>query len=253
MKENPNPIVVPAKWGLPYAADDLKPVARREQTYIVAFAVLTIIAWQTEFGTMALLPFTLLSTWWHEMAHGLSAAALGANFERLVIFSNGSGYAESMGSLWAVGQAIVSAAGLLGPSIAGSLMIVASRSRRATRLALLGLGIALLASTLIWVRSVTGWIVLPLFALAALAIAMRGNRKWQRVAVEFLGVQGAVSVYQDIGYLFSPGGVMGGHMVVSDTGKIADALVLPYWVWGGLITVAILAMVWQALKFASRI
>ena len=253
MKENPNPVVIPAKWGLPYAEDEVKPVIKREQTYIVAFAVLTIIAWQTELGTMALMPFTLLSTWWHEMAHGLTAAALGADFQRLVIFANGSGYAESSGNLWAIGQAIVSAAGLLGPTIAGCLMIIASRSRRATRLALLGLGAALLVSTLIWVRSITGWIVLPMFAVASLYIAARASEKWQRVAVEFLGVQGAVSVYQDLGYLFSPGGQMGGHVALSDTGRIAEALLLPYWFWGGAITVAIVAMVWKSLQIAQRI
>jgi hypothetical protein len=252
MGESKQQLVVPAKWGLPYAEDQLTPVVKREQTYIVAFAALTILAWQTEMGTLALLPFTLLSTWWHEMAHGLTAAFFGAHFERLVIFPNGSGYAQSSGGLWAVAQAVVSAAGLLGPSIAGSLMIIASRSRRATRLALLGLGIALIASTLIWVRSLTGWIVLPLFALAAFAIAVRGSRKWQRIAVEFLGVQGAVSVYQHIGYLFSPGGVVGGQLVRSDTGQIADALILPYCFWGGAITLAIVAMVWKSLQIASR-
>lgn len=230
----------------------MQPGKKREQTYILAFAALTIAAWQTQIGTMALMPFTLLSTWWHEMAHGLTAAMLGADFQRLVIFANGSGYAESSGNLFAIGQALVSAAGLLGPSIAGSLMIVASRSRRATRFALFGLGVALLVTTLIWVRSLVGWIVLPLFAVAVLAIAMRGSEKWQRIAVEFLGVQGAVSVYQDFDYLFSPGGVVGGHAALSDTGRIADALFLPYWFWGGAITVAIVAMVWKALQIASR-
>jgi hypothetical protein len=198
MKENPQPLVAPAKWGLPYAEDQVKPAVQREQSYIVAFAILTIIAWQTEIGTLVLMPFTLLATWFHEMAHGLAAAALGGEFEQLVIYANGSGFAEYSGNFWAIGQAIVSAAGLLGPSIAGCLMIIASRSRRATRLALLGLGVALLVSTAIWVRSIAGWIVLPLFAAAALYIALRGNAKWQRIAVEFLGVQGGVSVYQDL-------------------------------------------------------
>ena len=248
MEKNPQPLVVPAKWGLPYAEDEMQPVVKREQTYIVAFAVLTIIAWQTQIGTLALMPFTLLSTWWHEMAHGLTAAALGSDFERLVIFANGSGYAQSSGNLWAIGQAIVSAAGLLGPTIAGCAMIIASRSKRATRIALLGLAAALVVSTLIWVRSIAGWIVLPAFALTAFYIATRGSAKWQRVSVEFLGVQGAVSVYQDLGYLFSPGTTMG----PSDTGRIADALLLPYWFWGGAITVVIVLMVWKSLQVAAR-
>lgn len=252
MEKKSQSLVVRAKWGLPYAEDEVQPMIQREQTYILAIALLTIVAWQTTIGTLVLMPFTLLSTWWHEMAHGLTAAALGADFHRLVIFADGSGFAEHSGGLWAVGQAIVSAAGLLGPSVAGCAMIIASRSRRATRLALLGLGLALLVTTLIWVRSLAGWIVLPLFAAAALFIAARGNARWQRVSVEFLGVQGAVSVYQDLGYLFSPGGSVGGQAVLSDTGRIADALFLPYWFWGGAITLAIVAMVWKSLQIAAR-
>ncbi|MBX7481370.1 M50 family metallopeptidase [Qipengyuania qiaonensis] len=252
MKENAGQPIVPAKWGIPYAQDEVQPMIQREQSYIVAFAVLTIIAWQTAIGTLVLMPFTLLATWFHEMAHGLTAAALGAEFERLVIFANGSGFAEYSGNLWAIGQATVAAAGLLGPSIAGCLMIIASRSRRATRIVLLGLGAALVLSTLIWVRSVAGWVVLPIFAAASFYIALRGNEKWQRIAVEFLGVQGAVSVYQDLGYLFSPGGSVDGRVAISDTGRIADALFLPYWFWGGLITFTIFAMVWKSLKIASR-
>ena len=119
-----------AQWGLPYADGASSPAVKREQTYIIAFAVLTIVAWQTAFGTLALMPFTLLSTWWHEMAHGLMAAALGAEFERLVIFANGSGFAESSGDLGRIGQAIVAASGLLGPTIAGCVLIIASRSPR---------------------------------------------------------------------------------------------------------------------------
>ena len=245
MDQNRQPPVAPAKWGLPYAEDEVKPSVQREQSYIVAFAVLTIIAWQTQIGTLALMPFTLLSTWWHEMAHGLTAIMLGADFERLVIEANGSGFAEYSGRLWALENAGVAAAGLLGPTIAGCGMIIAARSRRASRIVLLALGGALIVTTLIWVRSVVGWVVLPLFGIAALAIALRGKAQWQRIAVEFLGVQGAVSVYQDMGYLFSPS--------PSDTGRISEALLLPYWFWGGAITLVIMLMIWKSLRIAARI
>ena len=241
-----------AQWGLPYADGASGSAVKREQTYIIAFAVLTIVAWQTAIGTLALMPFTLLSTWWHEMAHGLMAAALGAEFERLVIFANGSGFAESSGDLGRIGQAIVAASGLLGPTIAGSVLIIASRSPRATKVMLFVLAIALIASTLIWVRSMAGWIVLPLFAAGAFLIASRATRKWQRIAIEFLGVQGAVSVYQDVDYLFSPGAAVDGQVALSDTGRIAEALFLPYWFWGGAITIAIAAMVWKSLQIAGR-
>lgn len=242
--------VVPAKWGLPYAEERTEP----EQSYIVAIAIATIIAWQTDIGTLALMPFTLLATWFHEMGHGLMAMLLGAKFEQLVIYSNGSGYALTThaGSLWGIEQALISIAGLMGPTLAGCAMIILSRSKLATRWVLLGLGAALLVSTAIWVRSVAGWIVLPGFAAACLYLAFTQRRKVQRFAVEFLGVQGAISVWQDLGYLFSEGGMVGNELALSDTAKISDALFLPYWVWGGAITAAILAMVWCSLRFAHK-
>ena len=65
-------------------------------------------------------------------------------------------------------------------------------------------------------------------------------------------MQGAVSVYQDIDYLFSPGAAVDGQVALSDTGRIAEALFLPYWFWGGAITIAIAAMVWKSLQIAGR-
>ena len=240
-------IVEPAKWGLPYAQEPTQP----EQSYIVAIALVTILAWQTDIGTLLLMPFTLLATWYHEMGHGLAAIVLGASFEQLVINPDGSGYAQyaKQGGMWGLSHALIAAAGLLGSTAAGCALIISSRRKLATQIALATLGVALLVTTLIWVRSLTGWIVLPAFAAAALWIAFSRRRKLQRFAVEFLGVQGAISVWQDLGYLFSDGAAYGG----SDTGKIADALFLPYWVWGAAITVGIIALVWWSLRYASRI
>lgn len=240
-------VVEPAKWGLPYAEEPTQP----EQSYIVGIAILTIIAWQTDIGTLILMPFTLLATWFHEMGHGLAAIALGATFEQLVINPNGSGYAQysKPREMWGISHALIAAAGLLGSTAAGCGMIIASRRKLVAQLVLAGLGLALILSTLIWVRSLTGWIVLPLFALGAIWIAFSRRRKLQRFAIEFLGVQGAISVWQDLGYLFSDGATYGG----SDTGKIADALFLPYWVWGTVVTATIIAMVWWSLRYASQI
>ena len=47
-------------------------------------------------------------------------------------------------------------------------------------------------------------------------------------------------------------GTDAGHLTFLDTGRIADALFLPYWFWGGAITLAIAAMVWKSLQIAGR-
>jgi hypothetical protein len=114
------------------------------------------------------------------------------------------------------------------------------------------LAAALLLTTLIWVRSLAGWLVLPLIALALVAVLLRGSPKVQEFVIQLLGVQAAISIWQDVGYLFSDGGYVGGHLQRSDTAAIADSLLLPYWFWGGAISVAIVVMLVASLRFALR-
>jgi len=228
--------------------------AKEARSYLVAIAVATVVLWQMPFGRTLLFPFTLLATWFHEMGHGLMSMALGAKFERLVILSDASGYAQSSGSSDAPGlfHALTAAAGLMGPTLAGAAMILASRSQAATRIALYALATVLAFSTLLWVRSLVGWIVLPGLAAGILAVAVSKWTELRRFAIEFLGVQAAISVWRDLGYLFSEGATVEGRGGLSDTAAIADALILPYWFWGGAISLAIAIILWKALAIASR-
>lgn len=221
---------------------------------LLGIAIASIALWQTALGSLLLYPFTILATWFHEMGHGLAAMLTGRGFERLRIFADGSGFAESLRPVdgYRLTDALVAASGPLGPAIAGALLIVASRSPTATRNALAVLGAALILSTLIWVRSLTGWLVLPALGMAILALAWRGPQPWQRFVIQLIGVQACISVWKQFDYLFSPGGNVGGQLQRSDTGAIADVLLLPYWFWGAIISAAILALLWWSLRLAFR-
>ncbi len=221
---------------------------------LAGIALASILLWQTALGSLLLYPFTILATWFHEMGHGLAAMLTGRGFERLLIFADGSGVALSLGPAdgYRLTDALIAASGPLGPAIAGALLIIASRSPVATRNALAVLGVALVLSTLIWVRSPTGWLVLPALGLAIAALALRGPLSWQRFAIQLLGVQAAIGAWQQFDYLFSPGGNVGGQLQRSDTGAIADVLLLPYWFWGALISAAILALLWGSFRIAFR-
>lgn len=230
------------------------PDQRQRIAVLLAIAVASILLWQTSIGSLLLYPFTILATWFHEMGHGIAAMLAGRGFERLLIFADGSGVAESWRPADGYGltDALVAASGPLGPAIAGALLIVSSRSPAATRNALAVLGVVLILSTLIWVRSLTGWLVLPALGAAIVALALRGSPSWQDFFIQFLGVQACISVWRQFDYLFSPGGAVGGQLHRSDTGAIADALLLPYWLWGAIISVAILALLWASFRFAFR-
>ena len=221
---------------------------------LAGIAVVSIILWQTTIGGYILYPFTILATWFHEMGHGLAAMLAGWQFQRLEIYSDGSGVAVSLrpsdGS--SLTSALVAATGPLGPAIAGSLLIVASRTEKMTSWALALVGLALILSTLIWVRSFTGWLVLPALGLAILALAQWGTAAHKRFGIQLLGVQACISVWHQFGYLFSSGGSVGGELHRSDTGAIADALLLPYWFWGAAISVAIIALLGWSFTLAFR-
>jgi hypothetical protein len=218
---------------------------------LVAAAVFTVVLWQIPGGNYILYPFTILATWFHEMAHGLTALVLGGRFTKLLIFSDGSGAAYYSGPLLlgTFGQVLVAAAGPMGPSVAGAALIFTSRSLKATSITLKLLGCFLLISTAVWVRSLFGLVTIPLIAVGVLGVALNGSEKVQRLLVQFLGVQACVSTYRQIDYLFS---YSAGPLGISDTAQIQQALLLPYWVWGGLIAVSSLLILVMSLWSVYR-
>ncbi len=228
-----------------------QPVSSPRMLWLSAAAVVTVILWQVPLGNYLLYPFTILATWFHEMGHGLTAILLGGYFRELVIFPNGSGFARYGGEvlLGRLGHGLVALGGPLGPAVAGSLLIFSSRSPRATTLCLQGLGITMLVSTLLWVRSLFGIVFIPLLGLIILGIAYRGNRWLKDFTIQFLGVQACISTFEQVGYLFTYV-IPGGHL--SDTGLLQKYLFLPYWLWGALISFMTIALLAWSLKIAHR-
>ena len=138
------------------------------------------------------------------------------------------------------------------PALAGAALIASSRTLKGTRIALAVLGAALLLTTAIWVRSVTGWLVLPIAGIAILAIARNANADQQRFAIQLLGVQAVISVWAQSGYLFTQGGMLGGMPQISDTGAISAALGLSYWFWAIVLSAINIAILWWSLRYAFR-
>ncbi len=223
-------------------------------TWLVAAAAVTLVLWQFPWGNYILYPFSILATWFHEMGHGLTALLLGGNFHKLVIFPNGSGFAVHSGALFLgrVGRALVAAGGPLGPAFAGGLFIISSRRYKNAQICLIFLGSLLLLSVLLWVRSLFGIVAISLWGAGVLFIGLKTPRWVQGWAIQFLGVQAIISTYHQRGYLFMNKAVVGGRMIVSDTGQIAQALFLPHWFWACLIILICVLIFVQSLRIAYR-
>lgn len=218
---------------------------------VVAGLVVTMLP-ALPFGAYLIYPFAILTTWFHEMGHGLTALLLGQHFEQLMIFPNGSGVAESRvaGEASRLTHAAIAAGGPLAPTAAGALLIVASAHPRAWRPVLWLSAAVILLSVAIWVRSPTGWWTLPLVAAILGLIAWRGSPAFARFTLQFVGVLGAMSMLRDWGYLFTEQAVINGQAILSDTGQIAAVLGLAHWFWAALIVAISAVMVGAALKYA---
>lgn len=199
----------------------------------------TLVLWQIpRYGDLILYPFSLLASYAHEMGHGLTAMLLGGRFESLELFSDGSGLAHWSGSLGRVGRAVVAAGGLMGPSVAGASLLVLSRhpSRSRALLVLIGVGMVL---TAFWVaRTGFGFTFLSAVGGAVGLAGWRLGRAPATFLVQLIGAQLCIALFRDVRYMFSAGGAVGGSTHVSDSAVMAEALLLPYWFWGGLTAVA---------------
>lgn len=229
------------------------PGSQAETVGRLILAVFIVIALPAlPFGTYLIYPFAILTTWFHEMGHGLTALVMGQDFQRLLIYADGSGVAESLvrSDSSPVTRAAIAAGGPLAPSLVGSALILASAHERLWRLALWAMALAIFASVIVYVRSVVGYAVLPLVGAGLALIAWKARAGLVRFTLQFLGVLGAMSMLRDFNYLFTEKAVIGGRQILSDTGQIEAALLLPHWVWAGLILSLSAVMVGASLKYA---
>lgn len=231
----------------------VKPGSQAEQVGRLVLAVAVVIFLPSlPFGTYLIYPFAILTTWFHEMGHGLSAILMGQEFERLLIFADGSGVAESSldGDVSRFTRAAIAAGGPLAPVLAGSGLIIASAHQRLWRPVLWLTAGVIFASVIVYVRTTVGYAVLPLVAASLSLIAWKAPDGLARFTLQFLGMLGALSMLRDFDYLFTEEAVIGGRSMLSDTGAIEAALLLPHWVWASVILILSAASVGASLKYA---
>lgn len=211
---------------------------RKEVWVFVLMSFVTITLWQFDFGKAAMYPFTILSTWFHEMAHGLAALLLGGSFEKLVLLPNGSGVAYFTTDLYfgELGLALVALAGPVGPALFGSFLISISKSKIA-RTILVMFSLFMFASVIIWIRSWFGAIFIAIFSLILLFISIKAREVWLKRISTFIGIQAIISVYQSLGYLYSTSSDYISFSGKTDTEVIQSILLLPYWFWATAILV----------------
>jgi hypothetical protein len=210
---------------------------------------ITALLYVIPFGGLIAYPLVLLSTLFHELGHGVAALATGGSFEQLAIYGDGSGVATHGASSGAVAQAIVAAGGLVGPAIVAAIAFAMGRRAGSARGFTIALAIGLALALALVVRNPFGMVFVAGVTIALGWIGVRKNSDTAQLALVFLAVQLALSVFSRGDYLFTEVAMTGAGAMPSDTAHIAMALGGPYWAWGlacGAFSVLVLAAgVWS--------
>ncbi len=215
----------------------------RARIFLVGSVVVTLGLFYVPYGRVIGYPLMLLSTLVHEMGHGAAAMLVGGSFEQFVMNPDGSGVATNLLPNSRFGRALVSAGGLVGPALIAGLGFVLGRTQQGARRGLLGFGALLCLSLLLFVRGWFGMLFVAGTAGLCLAIAIKAKPWASQVAMVFVSVQLALSVFSRGDYLFTKEAIVAGKAMPSDVQQMAQNLLLPYWFWGalcGAVSVAVL-------------
>lgn len=235
---------------------------RLEQRTLAIALLVSLLLWNLPFGGYAMYPFKLLATWLHELSHGLMMLLTGAGFDHVVIYRDTSGLAYARSSVGPIGSGLIAAAGYMGTSLWGAVLLVTSRDPRSARRALLVLASLLAGSAIALIAPDSTGDMFGPYAVAAMgvvvaicALALPG--RWRVLVAHFVAAQSCVNALLDIRVLLRPSQVVGGKYVgISDAHNMAmltfgTAATWAVWTWAIAWLVWSLAVLFIAIRIAS--
>lgn len=196
------------------------------------------------------LPVLFLSTWAHEFGHGLGAIITGGEFVELTVFPDFSGVALTATSS-GFSRAMVVVFGLLGPSLFGVLMIVMTRAFSLYRSAILVLA-GLLALSLIWAADGFTMTTLGAGAVIMGLIGWKLPRRALQYIAYIVAIAMCLTALSGFSYFFIGNAEVAGDYYRSDTGILADIWGGPHWLWGGLLTLLSIIILFAGVFLSDR-
>jgi len=218
-----------AKSSLPKSSTMLS--NQRTGAVLTAGVLVTIVVFLLPSHGIIGRPLIWLSTLMHELGHGITAWLVGGEFHSFEIHWSTSGVARSSRPP-GIAEALVPAGGLVGPAIVASVGFVLARRARVAQVSLVIGAAALAILTVLVAGSVLTWCFMLGLAALLTWIAVRRNPEPAQVAMVFLSIELALSVFSRGDYLFVAEAHTARGVYPSDVSKMAEALGGPYWLWG---------------------
>lgn len=202
----------------------------RRLLVLIGAVVVTVVLYVVPYGFYIAYPLILLSTYAHEMGHGITALLVGGSFESFVMAPDASGLAYLQIPDSPLARAATSAGGLMGPALLAALFFWLAKRPKSAHIGLLAFGIASLVALVLIVRSAFGWLFVGTLGVGSVYLGIKSTARVAQIVLAFMAVQLSLSVFSRADYLFTESAGAG----PSDVAQIADALFLPFWFWGVL-------------------
>ena len=227
---------------------NIKPLPERLPA--TQFWGLCFIVWLILQVPVARVPFLFLSTWVHELGHGLGAIFTGGKFIELTVFPNFSGLARTA-TATDFQRAMVIILGLLGPSLLGVLMIILTRALNWYRVAIVVLAV-LLAMSQIWAADSFTRLALGGGTLILGLIAWKVPNQAVLYTSHIIAIALCLNALTGFGYFFIGNAEISGSIYRSDAGVMADILGGPHWLWGGLIAALSIVILFVGVVLSDK-
>ena len=196
------------------------------------------------------IPVMFLSTWAHELGHGLGALITGGSFIRLQVLPDFSGIATT-GTVSRFQRAMVVIFGLLGPSLLGVVLLFLTRGLNWYRIALALLAVLLLLSQ-IWAADLyTRGVLAASFAIVGM-MAWKLPARAAVFAAHVVAIALCLNALTMFGYFFIGNAEVAGQLYQSDTGVLQSEIGGPYWLWGLLLTAISIAILIGGTLLSDR-
>ena len=214
------------------------------------FWILVFAVWIAEQIPVLGKPFRMLATWVHELGHGLGAIISGGRFEQMILTPQFSGLAHTFtGNKWQ--QIAVLFGGLLGPAIAGALMLILARRLDQSRLALFLLAGALLATLVFWAGDNFTRVVVFGFCLVITSIALKAWPLVRSLSAHIIALAFCLNAVADFNYFFMNAADIGIYSGKSDTGALAEIIGGPHLFWALVPSVLSILILYGAFRLSG--
>lgn len=202
-------------------------------------AILTLALW----NTFVVYPLKIFVVFLHELSHGLAAVATGGAIVRIELSFDQGGVCFTQGG----SEFLILSAGYLGSLLWGALLLVVGARSRNDRAVVGLIGAITLAVTLIYVRSLFGFVYGLLAGSLLLLTAWLLPAAVSDALVKVVGVVSCLYAIWDIG-----SDILFRSIPGSDAHGLARLTGIPAILWGGLWVLIALAVTLKALGLSAR-